>query len=247
MLHSFDLKNPLCDQIMGKANASLRNWYLDCVREACSIVSALKESFLITTSKTSFSFAFYFGFFYTRGDSGAHTSFISASLLHKSIHCIIFHFDAHLSYFSSRIHNCLSRKREYQRKKKKPQTTEAITSYTSQVIIIAALLSSCFSLSYLSSWVERAHLAIKPEVFVHWEKHFYIRNSCDFFCPHCHQPTTICPTVVKGTLETIFWRTHNLQKVFSRNDKLKKRYWSTYIIICYPSILSYLTQNFSND
>lgn len=145
MLHSFDLKNPLCDQIMGKANASLRNWYLDCVREACSIVSALKESFLITTSKTSFSFAFYFGFFYTRGDSGAHTSFISASLLHKSIHCIIFHFDAHLIYFSSRIHNCLSRKREYQRKKKqhKQQRPSLATHHRSLLLLL------CYHLVFL--------------------------------------------------------------------------------------------------
>lgn len=145
MLHSFDLKNPLCDQIMGEANASLRNWYLDCVREACSIVSALKESFLITISKTSFSFAFYFGVFYTRGDSGAHTSFISASLLHKSIHCIIFHFDAHLIYFSSRIYDCFSRKRTYQRKKPHKQWRPSLATYHRSLLLLL-----CYHLVFLS-------------------------------------------------------------------------------------------------
>lgn len=73
----------------------------------------------------------------------------------------------HISHISPAEYTTVSQGKENIKEKKKPQTTEAITSYTSQVIIIAALLSSCFSLSYLSSWVERAHLAIKPEVFVH--------------------------------------------------------------------------------
>ena len=142
---------------------------------------SIERKFLNNHIQTSFflSFPFYFGFNYTRGDSGARTSFISASLLRKSIHSIIFHFNAHLMFFSSRIHNSLPRRRAYQRENKhKQQRPSLATHHRSLLSVLCYHLF--FSLSCLSSWVGRVHLAIKTGGFVYWEKHFYIRESCDF-------------------------------------------------------------------
>lgn len=48
---------------MGEPNTNLGNWYLDWKGETCSIVTALKESFLITTFKTFFALLFIFASF----------------------------------------------------------------------------------------------------------------------------------------------------------------------------------------
>lgn len=108
-------------------------------------MSALKVSSLITTFKPTFSFTFYFAFFYTRGDSGAHTSFIPTPLFCKSIHSIIFHFNAHFIYFSSRIHNSLWRRRAYQRKNKHKQQRPSLATYHRSLLLLL-----CYHLAFLS-------------------------------------------------------------------------------------------------
>lgn len=77
----------------------------------------------------------------------------------------------HISYISPAEYTALCKEKSIS-KEKQTQPKEAIASQTLQVISIAALLSSCFSPSCLSSWVETAHLAIKNKRFCLQRKTF---------------------------------------------------------------------------
>lgn len=146
--------------------------------------------------------AFCFGFSYSRGDSGAHASFISASLLHKPIHCIIFHFNAHLIYFSSRIHNSLSRRRAYQRKKKHKQQRLSLATHHRSLLLL--LYYHVVFLSVLSLLLGgESTSGCKNTSFVYWEKYFCIRNSCDFFPPLSSTNNHLASSGEKNTWKSI--------------------------------------------
>lgn len=207
---------------MEKHNASLRNLCLGCTGEACCIFSALNENFLIRISKVFFSF--YLGFFYIRGDSGIHTSFISASLLHKSIHCIIFHFSAHLIYFSSRIQNSLTRRRAYQRKNKhKQQRPSPARHHRSLVLLLCYHFVFLTVLSLLlgresTSGYKNKRLCLLRKAFL------YQKFLC-LFLSLLSSASYHLSNSGEGMPATVYWSIHNLQIViFSRKDKLNKEY-----------------------
>lgn len=152
------IRNPLYDLNTGKPNTNSGNWYLDWTRETCSIATALKESFLITTFKTPFSFTVYFSFFHMSGDWGTHTSLISISLFCKWIHFIVFHFNAHLIYFSSRIHNSLLRRAAYQTKETHRQQKPSLVTHHRSLLVLLCCHLVFFCLVSPPGW--REHICI---------------------------------------------------------------------------------------
>lgn len=192
---------------MEKHNASLRNLCLCCTGVACciSFYSALNENFLIKITKVSFSF--YLGFFYIRGDSGARTPLISTSLLRKSIHCIIFHFNSHLIYFSSRIHNSLTRRRAYQRKNKhKQQRPSPARHHRSLVLLLCNHLVFLSVLSLLlgresTSGYKKKRFCLQRKAFLYWKflcLFFFLLSSANYHLSN-NGERNACNSVLEDT------------------------------------------------